>query len=187
MKLSLSWGTSGITRICQGTWRIKLMCGGLFVELSLQVAAWGIATVVFEARSSWSLLLWLPNIPMICSNPNTSCHPNTSWGYVCYDGNHQCLFFRGGLAQNKAQLLALPCTPHTHISFGREMFCGCCSGLSTSIFLSRPLTLDRQTFPAAKHLPTPRGEMVAGALEEPLGTGDNDVMKHPGCISQMKV
>lgn len=92
MKLNLSWGTSGATRICQGTGRINSMRGGLFMELSLQVAAWGIATVVFEVRSSWRPPLWLPNIPMICSNPNTSCHPNTSWGYVCYDGNHQCLY-----------------------------------------------------------------------------------------------
>lgn len=52
MKLNLSWGTSGATRICQGTGRINSMRGGLFMELSLQVAAWGIATVVFEVRSS---------------------------------------------------------------------------------------------------------------------------------------
>lgn len=38
-----------------------------------------------------------------------------------------------------------------------------------------------------QYLPTPRREMVAAPREKPLGMEDNDGVKHPGCIFQIKV
>lgn len=121
----------------------------------------------------WGLCYVLTQILLLCLNTPSSC----IWMWWKSSGRERAgtvklplhLIFLKQAFMRRRYFLGAVVFPYFHFPF-QAMHAGCTGVLQVQ-----------------QCLHTPRGEVVAGPWERPLGRGDNNNMKHPGCIFQMKV